>query len=135
MYSFINDNRFEGIQPLEDRAWLALATLHKEDEMKFVEQVYKENYLTTAGSNVNEMEKTISRYMSTAECEKHAVALVNGTSAIHLAVKLAAEKIYGSATGISTPDGKVNLSLLILSMRHGIWIQLRFVRRLRYIQM
>lgn len=106
MYSFINDNRFEGIQPLEDRAWLALATLHKEDEMKFVEQVYKENYLTTAGSNVNEMEKTISKYMSTAECEKQAVALVNGTSAIHLAVKLAAEKIYGSATGISTPNGK-----------------------------
>lgn len=28
-----------------------------------------------------------------------------GTAAIHLAVKLAAQKLYGSSSGISTPDG------------------------------
>ena len=33
-------------------------------------------------------------------------ALINGTAAIHLAVKLAAEKIYHSSTGISTPSGR-----------------------------
>lgn len=102
----MNDNRFTELKPLDDRAWLALATLHKEDEMRFVERVYKENYLTTEGSNVNEMETTISKNMSVGGRGKKAVALVNGTSAIHLAVKLAAEKIYGSATGISTPKGK-----------------------------
>ena len=35
----------------------------------------------------------------------HAVALSCGTAALHLAVKLAAEKLYGSRSGISTPDG------------------------------
>ena len=108
MHDFINDNRFNGIQPHENRVFLSLATLHHEDEMRFIEQVYKENYLTTEGSNVNEMEATISEYMSVAGHEKRAIALVNGTSAIHLAVKLAAEKIYGSSSGISTPDGKGN---------------------------
>lgn len=106
MYNFINDNRFAGIKPLEERAFLALATLHKEDEMRFIEQAYEENYLTTAESNVNEMEATIAKYMSVSGREKRAVAVVNGTSAIHLAIKLAAEKIYGSSTGISTPAGK-----------------------------
>lgn len=36
---------------------------------------------------------------------KNVVALSSGTAAVHLAVKLAAEKIYGSSSGISTPDG------------------------------
>lgn len=74
MYNFINDNRFAGIKPLEERAFLALATLHKEDEMRFIEQVYKENYLTTEGSNVNEVEGTISKYMSVNGRDKRAVA-------------------------------------------------------------
>ncbi len=43
--------------------------------------------------------------MTVCDWGKRAVALVNGTSAIHLAVKLAAEKIYGSSTGISIPVG------------------------------
>lgn len=50
MYDIINDNRFAGMEPLEERAWLALATLHKKDEMRFIEHAYEENYLTTEGS-------------------------------------------------------------------------------------
>ena len=37
--------------------------------------------------------------------KRSAVPLSSGTAAMHLAVKLAAEKQYGSASGISTPDG------------------------------
>lgn len=106
MHDFLNDNRFKGIERLSDRAFLSLATLHKEDEMQFIEQVYKENYLTTAGSNVDSMEAMISDYMSANGRGRRAVALCNGTAAIHLAVKLAAERIYGSSTGISTSAGK-----------------------------
>lgn len=106
MCNFINDKRFEGIKPLEKRAFLSMATLHKNDETRFIDKVYDENYLTTEGCNVNGMEETIADFMSVAGREKKAVALCNGTAAIHLAVKLAAEKIYGSSTGISTPDGK-----------------------------
>lgn len=106
MYDRQDDKRFDGISSLEERAFLAMATLHQEDEMGFIEQVYKEHFLTTEGGNVNGMEATVAEYMSVPGREKKAVALCNGTAAIHMAVKLAAEKIYGSSTGISTPDGK-----------------------------
>ena len=106
MYDFLNDKRFDGIKPLEKRAFLALATLHKEDEMKFIDLVYEKNFLTTEGANVNGMEATVAEYMSVPGRQKKAVALCNGTAAIHLAVKLAAERVYGSSTGISTPSGK-----------------------------
>ena len=106
MYNFLSDCRFEGIKPLEKRAHLAIATLHKDDELRFIEQVYEEHFLTTEGCNVNGMEATIAEYMSAPGREKKAVALCNGTAALHLAVKLAAEKVYGSSTGISTPSGK-----------------------------
>ena len=106
MCDFWKDNRFEGIKPLKNRAHLAIATLHKEDEMKYINLAYDENYLTTAGANVNEMEATVAEYMSIPGHEKKAVALCNGTAAIHLAVKLAADKVYGTSTGISTPAGK-----------------------------
>lgn len=106
MHSFLDDKRFGGIKPLQKRAHLAIATPHKVDEMKYIEECYRENYLTTAGGNVNALEETVAEFMSTPAGDKRAVALGNGTSAIHLAVKLAAEKIYGSSTGISTPSGK-----------------------------
>ena len=106
MYNFLRDSRFEGIEPLADRAHLAIATLHQDDEMKFINLVYSENYLTTEGANVNGLEATVAEFMSVPGREKKAVALCNGTAAIHLAVKLAAERVYGSSTGISTPAGK-----------------------------
>ena len=90
MNNYLDDIRFNRIKPLEDRVHLAIATLHKEDEMKYINRVYDENYLTTEGANVNEMEATVAEYMSMPGREKKVVALCNGTSAIHLAVKLAA---------------------------------------------
>ena len=106
MHLLFDEKRFSGIKPLQKRAHLAIATPHEADEMEYIRECYRENYLTTAGGNVNELEKTVSEYMSTLVGGKRAVALANGTSAIHLAVKLAAERIYGSSTGISTPSGK-----------------------------
>ena len=106
MHDFLSDSRFEGIKPLEKRAFLALATPHEKDEEKYIKLCYSENYLTTEGANVNGVERTVSEYMSVNGRSHKAVALCNGTAAIHLAVKLAAEKIYGSSTGLSTPAGK-----------------------------
>ena len=82
MKEYINDERFYDLKPLADRAHLAIATLHQDDEMKYIELAYSENYLTTAGTNVNEMEATVAEYMSMPDREKRAVALCNGTSAI-----------------------------------------------------
>lgn len=119
-FDFTLDPRFRGMTPLSSRAFLSTPTLHHDAEMKYIEGVYKSGWLTTAGENIDALEETVSSYMSTGyitvngqSCrdkvriaEKRAVALANGTAAIHLAVKLASEKIYHSSTGISTPDGR-----------------------------
>lgn len=107
MHDFLNDKRFDGIEKIEPKkALLASATPHKEEELKYIEECYEKGWITTSGDNINAIEHDIAEYMSTEGNEKYVVALTNGTVALHLAVKLAAEKIYGSSTGISTPSGK-----------------------------
>ncbi|MCI9361177.1 MAG: aminotransferase DegT [Hungatella sp.] len=109
MYDFLNDKRFEGIKPFKNRIHLSSPTPHMKEEMIYIEECYKTGWLTTLGENINELESIVSNYMNMGEnsdAKKHAVALVNGTSAIHLAVKLAAERVYHSSTGITTPNGK-----------------------------
>lgn len=109
MHDFFNDQRFQGIKPLSSRVHLSSPTPHKKEELAYIEECYKTGWLTTVGENIDELENMVSSYMSIGHSDnehKYAVALVNGTAAIHLAVKLAAEKVYHSSTGITTPDGK-----------------------------
>lgn len=107
MRDFLNDKRFEGITQLDPKkALLASATPHKEEELKYINECYEKGWLTTHGDNIDAIEADIADYMSTERSRKYVVALTNGTAALHLAVKLAAEKVYGSSTGISTPYGK-----------------------------
>ena len=51
----------------------------------------QKNWVTSAGDNINEIEKQIAKKVG----RKYAVALNCGTGALHLAIKLAAEKLYG----------------------------------------
>lgn len=106
MHDFLNDKRFEGIKKLEKRAHLSSATPHAEEELFYIKDCYKTNWITTLGFNIDAIEQDISAYMSSNGHQKYIVALTNGTAAMHLAVKLAAEKLYGSSSGISTPIGK-----------------------------
>ena len=71
----------------EDRVWLASPTIHSE-EMQFVKEAVDKNWVAPLGFNVDNLEKEISEYVG---C-KSAAALVSGTSALHLAVKLAGVK-------------------------------------------
>lgn len=64
-------------------------------------EAYDTNWMSTVGENINELEKLAGIHMG----GMYAVALSCGTAALHLAVKLAALKLYGSNSGISTPDG------------------------------
>lgn len=105
-HEFLKDERFKGIKPLEKRAFLATPTPHEEDEWEYIKECYASSWLTTVGENINEIERIVGEYMSSRSRFKYAVALVNGTAAIHLAVKLAAEKAYHSSSGITTPSGK-----------------------------
>ena len=74
----------------ENKIWLSSPTMHG-DELKWVTDAFEKNWITTAGENVNDVERLVAEYMG---CN-HAVALSCGTAALHLAVKLAGEKLYG----------------------------------------
>ncbi len=100
MYDYKSDLRFKEIQPIEPKVLLASPTMHG-DEMRYVLEAYETNWMSTVGENINILEQEIAAQVGV----KYAVGLSCGTAAIHLAVKLAAKRLYGSSTGISTPAG------------------------------
>ena len=92
MNPFLKDPRFAGIEPFEKKVWLASPTMHG-DEQRWVDEAIQTNWVSTVGANINEVEKQVAAYVGV----KHAVALSCGTAALHLATKLAGEKLYGQA--------------------------------------
>lgn len=86
------DPRFRGIAPLPTKLWLASPTMHG-DERRWVDDAITTNWVSTVGANINEVERQIAEYIGV----KYAVALSAGTAALHLATKLAGEKLYGQA--------------------------------------
>mgnify|MGYP004628013509 CR=1 FL=1 len=85
----------EDIKPFENKVWLSSPTMHG-DEIKWVEEAYRTNWMSTVGENINEVEKITCEKV---RC-KYAVALSAGTAALHLAMKLAGikpgEKVFCS---------------------------------------
>ncbi len=81
--------------PFENRIWLSSPTMHGEEAI-YMQQAYETNWMSTVGENINQVERSIADLLG---C-KHAVALNTGTSALHLAVKLAGlqpgEKVFCS---------------------------------------
>lgn len=63
------------------------------DEIKYVQEAYESNWMSTVGENINEIEKQIAEKVG---C-KCAVALSAGTASLHLAIRLAGETLYGKA--------------------------------------
>ena len=94
------DSRFKGTEPFTNKVCLSSPTMHGE-ELRYMTEAYETNWMSTVGENIDALERMISEYIGIS----HGVALSSGTAAIHLAVKLAAERLYGSSSGISTPDG------------------------------
>ena len=92
MNNFLKDPRFAGIESFEKKIWLSSPSMHGE-EQKWVDEAIQTNWVSTVGANINEVEKLMAEYIGT----KYAVALSCGTSALHLATKLAGEKLYGQA--------------------------------------
>ena len=80
------------VKPFEKKVWLSSPTMHG-DEQKWVNDAFATNWITTAGENINEVERMVAEYAGV----KYAVALSCGTAALHLAVKLAGERLYGQA--------------------------------------
>ena len=80
------------MKPFEKRIYLSSPTMHG-DEARYMMEAYETNWMSTVGKNIEEVEKQVAEYTGV----KHAVALSAGTAALHLAVKLASEKLYGQA--------------------------------------
>ncbi len=80
------------IKPFKNKVWLATPTMHG-DEIKYIQEAYETNWMSTVGENINEVEKQIAEKVG---C-KYAVALSAGTASLHLAIRLAGEELYGKA--------------------------------------
>lgn len=90
--TYLSDPRFEGIEPFPNKIWLASPTMHG-DELKFMTEAFETNWMSTVGANINEAEKIVAQKIG----RKYAVALASGTAALHLAIKICAERLYGRA--------------------------------------
>ena len=89
-------------KPFEKKLWLSSPTMHGE-EIEYVREAYETNWMSTVGMNITEAERVT--------CEKvgcrYAVALSAGTAALHLAMKLAGQELYGQpAVNKGSLDGR-----------------------------
>ena len=100
--NLLNDERFAGLTPFENKIWLSSPTMHGE-ERKWVDDAILKNWVSTVGENINEVEKIAAGIIG----RKYAVGLASGTAALHLAIKLCGEKLYGQAqAGHGVLEGK-----------------------------
>ena len=74
-------------ETFEKQIWLSTATTHG-DEMKYIQEAFDTNWITTEGSNI----VAIERQMCKKTGCKYAVSLASGTAALHMAIKLAGVK-------------------------------------------
>ena len=86
----------------EEKVWLSTPTMYP-DSMDYVMEAYRTNWMSTIGANINEVERIVCEIVG---C-KYAVALSAGTAALHLAIKLAGEQVYGKpAVGKGALSGR-----------------------------
>lgn len=80
------------IKKAEKRIFLSTATTHGE-ELGFVKEAFDKNWVAPLGFNCDSFEAELAQYLKRGiDHEYHTLALGSGTSALHLAVKLAGVK-------------------------------------------
>jgi dTDP-4-amino-4,6-dideoxygalactose transaminase len=96
------DKNVSEYKPFEKRVYLSSPTMHG-PELEYMTKAYTTNWMSTVGENINEVEKITCEKIG---C-KYSVALSCGTAALHLAIKLCGEKLYGqSRPGHGSLEGK-----------------------------
>lgn len=75
------------MEKFKQKVWLSSPTMHG-DELKYMTEAYKTNWMSTVGENINEVERLTCEKIG---C-KYSVGLSAGTAALHLAVKMAGVK-------------------------------------------
>ncbi len=77
---------------MEKRIGLSTPTMHTE-EMEYIREAFEKNWVAPLGFNCDNFESEMCDYLEKGDTiRRNALALVSGTSAIHLAVKLAGVK-------------------------------------------
>ena len=90
------------LEPFKERIWLASPTTHG-DELYYVQEAYRTNWISTVGENIDETEKLTAARTGV----RYAVGLSCCTAALHLCVKLAGERLYGKPeVGHGSLEGK-----------------------------
>ena len=127
------------IKPFENKVWLSSPTMHG-DELKYITEAYETNWMSTVGENINEVERQMAEKIGCG----YAVALSCGTSALHLAMKLAGIKpgdevlcsdmTFDATVNPVVYEGGVPF-LLIPSVTLGIWIPSLLKRPLNCIRL
>ena len=59
------------LTPFERKVWLSTPTMHDGDEMKYVQQAYDTNWMSTVGENIDVVEKELAKKIGA----KYAVTL------------------------------------------------------------
>ena len=80
----------KNLKPFNQKVYLASPTMHGE-ELKYMTEAYETNWMSTVGKNIDEVERLAAKQAGV----KYAVGLCNCTSALHLCVKFAGERLYG----------------------------------------
>ena len=90
------------IKPFSNRIWLASPTMHG-SELRYVTDAIQTNWVSTVGRNINDLEAYCAELIG----RKYAVGLSCGTAALHLAIRLCGEKLYGQPkVGHGALEGK-----------------------------
>lgn len=89
------DDEQNKIEKFKNKIWLSSPTMHGE-ELEYMTRAYETNWMSTVGKNINDLEENFRNIIGV----NASVAVASGTSAIHLAVKLAGikpgEKVFCS---------------------------------------
>ena len=89
------DDEQNKIEKFKNKIWLSSPTMHGE-ELEYMTRAYETNWMSTVGKNINDLEENFKNIIGV----NASVAVASGTSAIHLAVKLAGikpgEKVFCS---------------------------------------
>lgn len=78
------------LSPFEKKIWLSSPTMHG-NEQKWIDEAIQTNWVSTVGENINKAEEMAAAVIG----RKYTVALASGTAALHLAIRLCGEKLYG----------------------------------------
>ena len=105
-----------------------------QNTIKEVTKVLKTNWLSTAGKNINKLEKQLSNFHKTKYC----CATINGTSALDLAIKSIktndAEILTTSISWVSTVNTILynNINPIFLNVDSGLKLNLEDLQSFLY---